>query len=86
MKDTRLKNSVFSQKTIVATKKKPSKAASLLKKTPSTPTKKLISPEIAETNERNEWRKEKREYWGDRFRKILADIAVRPKPKKSSFF
>ncbi len=87
MKNTKPKKSITSEK-VVFKKKKSLKASSLLKKPPPPHVKKLVSVELAETNERErtEWRKEKREYWSGRFRKILAEIAVKPKAKKSSFF
>jgi hypothetical protein len=85
MKITKLKKSTTSQKT--SPKKEPLKTPPLLKKIQAKPSvKKTVSPVLAEANERTEWRKEKREYWSGRFRKILAEIALKPKIKKSSFF
>ena len=46
---------------------------------------KAVSPEVREANEQLEWKKEKREYWSSRFRKILADIALKPKKKVNTF-
>ncbi|MEK7286258.1 MAG: hypothetical protein AAB035_03050 [Nitrospirota bacterium] len=46
---------------------------------------KQISPTVEEVRERTEWKKEKRDYWSNRFRKVLAEIAIRPKVKKSNF-
>jgi len=88
MKNMKLKKSVLSEKTEkTVVKKKPLQASSLRKKVSSKPpVKQLMTPELAESNERTEWRKEKREYWSGRFRKILAEIPVKPKAKKSSFF
>jgi len=80
------KKSVLSQKPVFK-KKKPLKAQSLLKKSTSKPEiKKSVLSEAADRNERAQWRKEKRDYWSSRFRRILADIAIKPKAKKSSFF
>ncbi len=80
------KKQILSQKTVFK-KKKPLKTASLLKKPTSKPAiKKLIPVEVADARERAEWKKEKRDYWSSRFRKVLAEIAVKPKVKKSSFF
>jgi hypothetical protein len=80
------KKSVLSQKPVLK-KKKPLKAKSLLKKSTSKPAiKKSGLSEAADIHERAQWRKEKRDYWSSRFRRILADIAIKPKAKKSSFF
>jgi len=80
------KNSVLPQKETLK-KKKLSEETPLLKKVASTASsKKLVLPDVEDAAERNEWKKEKREYWSGRFRRVLADIAVRPKVKKSSFF
>jgi hypothetical protein len=87
MKNTKSKKLAPPEKAVFKKKNPLVKASSLLKKTVSKPPiKKLIPPELTESNERTEWRKEKREYWSSRFRKILAEIAVKPKAKKSSFF
>jgi hypothetical protein len=48
---------------------------------PKARAKNLISPEAREASEQLEWRKEKREYWSSRFRKALAEIALKPKKK-----
>jgi hypothetical protein len=66
--------------------KKLAKKVSLPKETALKPVLKAVaSPELEDARERAAWKKEKREYWSTRFRKILAEIALRPKVKKSSF-
>jgi hypothetical protein len=66
--------------------KKSEKKVSLPKETLLQPVLKAVaSPELEDARERAAWKKEKREYWSTRFRKILAEIEVRPKVKKSSF-
>jgi hypothetical protein len=89
MKNIKPKKSITSEKAVFKKKKSLKSSSSLLKK-PAPPIKKLVSVELTETKtnerERTEWRKEKREYWSSRFRKILAEIAIKPKAKKSSFF
>lgn len=82
----KLKKSVLHQKPVFK-KKKPLKAGSLRKKqTPEPAIKKSLSSETSDAHERTQWRKEKRDYWSGRFRKVLADIAIKPKVKKPSFF
>jgi len=79
MKNTKLKKTPLKPLALAS--------ASLSKKVAvKSPVKILVPSEATEAHERIEWRKEKREYWSGRFRKVLAEIAVKPKAKKSSFF
>lgn len=67
-------------------KQKPVDSVALkLKVSPKQDLMKQISPTVEEVRERTEWKKEKRDYWSNRFRKVLAEIAIRPKVKKSNF-
>ncbi len=66
---------------MVKKKKLGTKSAVRPKPAPKARAKNLISPEAREASEQLEWRKEKREYWSSRFRKVLADIALKPKQK-----
>jgi hypothetical protein len=76
---------VSSPKKSLKTKKLAEKV-SLPKETVLKPDLKAVaSSEMEDARERAAWKKEKREYWSTRFRKILAEIALRPKVKKSSF-
>jgi len=49
---------------------------SLARKAKETP-----SPEAMDASERVVWAKEKREYWVSRFRKVLAAVPEKSKPK-----
>lgn len=69
----------LSKKAVVSKKKKVAAKRPVLKKTS------LKKEEISETPdlyERARWKKERREYWKNRFRKILANLSADPKVKK----
>jgi len=64
----------------VASKKKKATA-------PKKPLKKAVPPkpvlsEVTDIYERTRWKKERREYWRNRFRKILAGAPLPSKAKK----
>lgn len=67
----------LSKKAVVSRKKKTAKRP-VLKKSP-------IKEEVSEASdlyERARWKKERREYWKNRFRKILANLSSDSKAKK----
>jgi hypothetical protein len=81
----KIKKLVSPQKNTLKEKKQ-KQGVSLLKETSLKPSiKKSNSSDSAEARERAEWKKERRDYWSGRFRRILAEIAVKPKVKKSNF-
>jgi hypothetical protein len=69
----------LSKKQVVPKKKKVAVQKGLLKKSPP---KKPVLPEITDLYERARWKKERREYWRNRFRKILAAAPLQSKAKK----
>ena len=68
-----LKKSIARKKTI-----RPKKAALSLSKKP----KKPVLTEVTDLYERARWKKERREYWQNRFRKILGTVSAQSKVKK----
>lgn len=64
------------------TAKRPTQKKSVAKKAVGSVSKKLDLPDIPDLYERARWKKERREYWRNRFRKILATVQLEPKPKK----
>ena len=81
------KKSLISKKTTTTKKKKNVAKGPLLKKSATkSRLKKIVPPEITDAYERTRWKKEKREYWSSRFRKILDKLPLKPKAKKTSFF
>lgn len=44
--------------------------------------KKAILTDVSDIYERARWKKERREYWRNRFRKILGAVSAQPKLKK----
>ncbi|HEY5599932.1 MAG TPA: hypothetical protein VIK48_04505 [Candidatus Manganitrophaceae bacterium] len=44
--------------------------------------KKSVSLEVSDLYERARWKRERREYWRNRFRKILANLSADPKAKR----
>ena len=69
----------LSKKQVVSKKKKVAVQKAPLKKSPP---KKPILAEITDLYERARWKKERREYWRNRFRKILAAAPLQSKAKK----
>ncbi|MFQ5949629.1 MAG: hypothetical protein ACE5J1_02960 [Nitrospiria bacterium] len=65
---------------VLANKKKRSARSVPLKKKSST--KKQASPEKTDIYERTRWKKERREYWQNRFRKVLTSGSSKSKAKK----
>ena len=57
---------------------RPKKKALSLSKNP----KKQVLTEVTDLYERARWKKERREYWRNRFRKILATGSLQTKAKK----
>lgn len=74
-------------KSSVSPAKKLAKGTSLHKETSPVKAglKKSSSPEAEDARARAEWKKEKRDYWSSRFRKVLSEINEKPRVKKSSF-
>ncbi|MCG3112365.1 MAG: hypothetical protein MCM46_11155 [Candidatus Manganitrophus sp. SB1] len=71
----------LSKKAVVSRKKKAAKRP-VLKKSPIKPIKKEEVSEASDLYERARWKKERREYWKNRFRKILANLSTDSKAKK----
>ncbi|MCG3114655.1 MAG: hypothetical protein LLH30_03140 [Candidatus Manganitrophus sp. SA1] len=71
----------LSKKAVVSRKKKAAKRP-VLKKSPIKPIKKEDLSETPDLYERARWKKERREYWRNRFRKILANLSSDSKVKK----
>lgn len=69
----------ISKKTVVSKKKKVASKRPVLKKSPI---KKEVPSEALDLYERARWKKERREYWRNRFRKILANLSSDSKMKK----
>lgn len=67
------------KKQAVSKKKKAAARKGPLKKSP--PQKPALA-EVTDIYERTRWKKERREYWRNRFRKILASLPLESKPKK----
>jgi hypothetical protein len=69
----------LSKKQVISKKKKaPVQKGSLKKSIP----KKPVLSEVTDLYERARWKKERREYWRNRFRKILAGVPLQSKAKK----
>lgn len=66
-------------KKAVVSKKKIAAKGPVLKKSPI---KKEAVTEASDLYERTRWKKERREYWKNRFRKILANLSSDSKIKK----
>lgn len=71
----------LSKKAVVSGKKKAAKRP-VLKKPRIKPVKKEDLSETPDLYERARWKKERREYWKNRFRKILANLSSDSKEKK----
>lgn len=69
----------LSKKAVVSKKKKVAAKRPVLKKSPI---KKEELTEASDLYERTRWKKERREYWKNRFRKILANLSSDSKAKK----
>ncbi len=69
----------LSKKAVVTKKKKVAAKRPVLKKSLL---QKEEPPEGSDLYERARWKKERREYWRNRFRKIIANISSDSKPKK----
>jgi hypothetical protein len=69
----------ISKKAVVSKKKKVAPKRPGLKKSP---VKKDEISEAPDLYERARWKKERREYWRNRFRKILANLSSDSKVKK----
>lgn len=72
----------ISKKAIISKKKKVAAKRPVLKKSPIKPIKEEPSSEAPDLYERARWKKERREYWRNRFRKILANLSSDAKIKK----
>jgi len=72
----------ISKKAVVSKKKKVASKRPVLKKSPMKPIKEEPSSEASDLYERARWKKERREYWRNRFRKILANLSPDAKIKK----
>lgn len=69
----------LSKKQVVSKKKKAAVQKGPLKKSvPKTP----VLSEVTDLYERARWKKERREYWRNRFRKILTTVPLQSKAKK----
>jgi hypothetical protein len=69
----------LSKKQVVSKKKK----ATVPKGAPKKPIpQKPVLSEVTDLYERARWKKERREYWRNRFRKILAGVPLQSKAKK----
>lgn len=68
-------------KKAVVTKKKKAAKRPALKKSPIKH-KQEEAPEALDLYERARWKKERREYWRNRFRKILSNLSTESKGKK----
>ncbi len=69
----------LSKKTVLTKKKKVAAKRPVLKKSPL---QKEEPSEATDLYERARWKKERREYWRNRFRKILANLSPDSKSKK----
>lgn len=69
----------LSKKATLTKKKKVAAKRPVLKKTPL---QKKEPSEATDLYERARWKKERREYWRNRFRKILANLSSDSKSKK----
>jgi hypothetical protein len=73
----------LSKKAVVSKKKKVAAKRPVLKKPTIKPViKKEEISEASDLYERARWKKERREYWRNRFRKILANLSSDSKTKK----
>ncbi|MBI3804913.1 MAG: hypothetical protein HY282_14250 [Nitrospirae bacterium] len=73
------KAGTVTKKTVVTKKKKAKRP--VLKKSPLKHQQEE-APEAVDLYERARWKKERREYWKNRFRKILSSLSTESKAKK----